>query len=114
MIDLTHPDDIPFVIKAEQMVIEKMLEIDLDYQLFTKASYCFRMKTANGNYELFHHQAIPTLEDENGYLIQSINIHTNIHRDCQIKRLKSITLGDCKKRKNRSSVISDSEIITTI
>lgn len=79
VIDLTHPDDIPFVLKAEQIVIEKMLEIGLDHQLFTKASYCFRMKTANGNYELFHHQAIPTLEDENGHLIQSINIHTNIH-----------------------------------
>lgn len=79
VIDLTHPDDIPFVMKAEQIVIEKMLEIGLDHQLFTKASYCFRMKTANGNYELFHHQAIPTLEDENGHLIQSINIHTNIH-----------------------------------
>ncbi|MET3537258.1 helix-turn-helix domain-containing protein [Chryseobacterium limigenitum] len=79
VIDLTHPDDIPFVMKAEQMVIEKMLEIGLDHQLFTKSSYCFRMKTANGNYELFHHQAIPTLEDENGHLIQSINIHTNIH-----------------------------------
>lgn len=79
VIDLTHPDDIPFVMKAEQMVIEKMMEIGLDHQLFTKSSYCFRMKTANGNYELFHHQAIPTLEDENGHLIQSINIHTNIH-----------------------------------
>ncbi|ANF51307.1 helix-turn-helix transcriptional regulator [Chryseobacterium glaciei] len=79
VIDLTHPDDIPFVMKAEQTVIEKMLEIGLDHQLFIKSSYCFRMKTANGSYELFHHQAIPTLEDENGHIIQSINIHTNIH-----------------------------------
>lgn len=79
VIDLTHPDDIPFVMKAEQAVIKKMLEIGLDYQLFTKSSYCFRMKTANGNYELFHHQAIPTLEDENGCIIQAVNIHTNIH-----------------------------------
>jgi DNA-binding CsgD family transcriptional regulator len=41
------------------------------------------MKTANGNYELFHHQAIPTLEDENGQLVQSINIHTNINHITQ-------------------------------
>ncbi|MBB4806405.1 DNA-binding CsgD family transcriptional regulator [Chryseobacterium defluvii] len=79
VIDLTHPDDIGFVMKAEQIVIEKMLEIGLSHQLYLKSSYCFRMKTANGNYELFHHQAIPTMEDENGHLIQSINIHTNIH-----------------------------------
>jgi len=83
VIDLTHPDDIPFVIKAEQTIIEKILEIGINQQLFLKFSYCFRMKTANGNYELFHHQAIPTLEDENGQLVQSINIHTNINHITQ-------------------------------
>jgi DNA-binding CsgD family transcriptional regulator len=79
VIDLTHPDDIDFVIKAEHAVIQKMLEIGLEHQLFIKSSYCFRMKTSKGNYELFHHQAVPTLEDENGCILQSINIHTNIH-----------------------------------
>lgn len=79
VIDLTHPDDIEFVMKAEQTVIQKMMEIGLQHQLYTKSSYCFRMKTAGGKYELFHHQAIPTMEDENGQLIQSINIHTNIN-----------------------------------
>lgn len=79
VIDLVHPDDIPFVIKAEQTAIEKMLEIGIRHQLYLKSSYCFRMKTASGNYELFHHQAIHTLEDEDKKLIQAINIHTNIH-----------------------------------
>ncbi|RKT01128.1 response regulator transcription factor [Chryseobacterium defluvii] len=79
IIDLVHPDDMAFVIKAEQTAIEKMLEIGLEHQLYLKSSYCFRMKTAKGNYELFHHQAIHTLEDENKKLIQAINIHTNIH-----------------------------------
>ncbi|GAB0155347.1 hypothetical protein CHRYSEOSP005_06080 [Chryseobacterium sp. Alg-005] len=79
IIDLIHPDDIPFVMKAEQTAIEKMLEIGIQHQLYLKSSYCFRMKTSRGNYELFHHQAIHTLEDENNKLIQSINIHTNIH-----------------------------------
>ena len=79
IIDLTHPDDIEFIIKAEQKVIEKMMEIGQEHQLYLKSSYCFRMKTANGNYELFHHQAILTMEDEDKNLIQSINIHTNIN-----------------------------------
>lgn len=79
IIDLTHPDDIEFVIKAEQAAITKMLEIGIEHQLYVKSSYCFRMKTAKGNYELFHHQAIPTLEDDEGKLIQSVNIHTNIN-----------------------------------
>lgn len=78
LIDLIHPDDIPFVIKAEQTVVNKILEIGKEFQLHLKPSYCFRMKTAKGNYELFHHQAIHTFEDENHHLVQSINIHTNI------------------------------------
>lgn len=79
VIDLTHPEDIPFVIKAEQAVVKKMLEVGSEHQLYLKSSYCFRMKTAKGNYELFHHQAMPTLEDEGGNLVQAVNIHTNIN-----------------------------------
>lgn len=79
VIDLTHPDDIQFILKAEEKVIQKMEEIGKDNHLYLKSSYCFRMKTAKGNYELFHHQAILTMEDEDKNLIQAINIHTNIN-----------------------------------
>ncbi|OCK50609.1 helix-turn-helix transcriptional regulator [Chryseobacterium sp. CBo1] len=78
IIDLIHPDDISFVLNAERIVIEKIIEIGKEFQLYLKPSYCFRMKTTKGNYELFHHQAIHTMEDHEGNLIQSINIHTNI------------------------------------
>lgn len=78
IIDLIHPDDIPFVIKAEQTIVEKMVEIGAEHQRFLKPSYCFRMKTHKGKYELFHHQAIHTLQNETSFLIQSVNIHTNI------------------------------------
>ncbi|SIQ17172.1 regulatory protein, luxR family [Chryseobacterium sp. RU37D] len=79
VIDLVHPDDIEFITKAEQKVVEILMEIGKEHQLFLKPSYCFRMKTAAGNYELFHHQAILTWEDEDKNLVQSINIHTNIN-----------------------------------
>lgn len=79
IIDLTHPDDIPFIMKAEEKVIQKMMELGKENHLYLKSSYCFRMKTARGNYELFHHQAVLTMEDEDHNLIQSVNIHTNIH-----------------------------------
>ncbi len=36
------------------------------------------MRTSAGNYELFHHQALHTYKDENGRLLQAINIHTHI------------------------------------
>ncbi len=79
IIDLTHPEDIPFIIKAEEQVVRKIIEIGKDSQLYLKCSYCFRMKTAERNYELFHHQAIITMEDEDRNIIQAVNIHTNIH-----------------------------------
>jgi DNA-binding CsgD family transcriptional regulator len=60
-------------------VVEILMNIGKEHQLFLKPSYCFRMKTASGNYELFHHQAVLTWEDEDKNLVQSINIHTNIH-----------------------------------
>lgn len=78
ILDMVHPDDIEYIMKAEQTAIETIVKIGIQHQLYLKVSYCFRMKTATGKFELFHHQSIHTLEDENRKLIQSINIHTNI------------------------------------
>lgn len=79
IIDLIHPDDVEFVMEAERMSIEKIKEINgFDYQQELKTSYCFRMRTSKGNYELFHHQALHTYKDEDGRLLQAVNIHTNI------------------------------------
>ena len=75
---LIHPDDINFVIEAEQKTIDKILEIGKEYILSLKSNYCFRMKTASGKYELFHHQAIHTRLTSNGDILEAINIHTNI------------------------------------
>jgi len=78
ILSLIHPDDISFVIQAEEMVVEKIKQIGIEHQLYLKPSYCFRMKTKKGKYELFHHQAIHTFMDKDNRLFQSINIHTNI------------------------------------
>lgn len=79
IIDLIHPDDLEFVMEAERMCMDKMKEIGAnDYLHELKFSYCFRMKTSKGNYELFHHQSLHTFKDEYGKALQAINIHTNI------------------------------------
>jgi len=79
IIDLIHPDDLPFVLEAEAWTIEIMLTIGYEHQLHLKTGYCFRMLIANGTYELFNHQAMHTAKDENGRLVQALNIHTNIN-----------------------------------
>ncbi|OJX54824.1 MAG: helix-turn-helix transcriptional regulator [Flavobacterium sp. 38-13] len=78
IIALIHPDDVSFVIDAENWTLVKLAEIGFEHQLNIKSGYCFRMKTADGTYRLFHHQAIHTAKDENGKLVQSANIHTDI------------------------------------
>lgn len=79
VIDLIHPDDLDFVMEAERMSIEKMREIDgFKHQQELKTSYCFRMRKAKGNYEMFHHQALHTKKSDDGKLLQAVNIHTNI------------------------------------
>jgi hypothetical protein len=78
IIDLIHPDDIDFVMEAEKLTIEKMQEIGWEYQQNLKCSYCFRMRTHKGNYEMFHHQSLHIAKSEDGRLLQAVNIHTNI------------------------------------
>ncbi len=79
IINLIHPEDIPFVMEAERMSIEKIKEIGFEHQMNLKSSYCFRMKTPNGEYQMFHHQALHTRKSQDGRLMQTVNIHTNIH-----------------------------------
>lgn len=93
IIDLIHPEDISFVVEAERMTIEKHIEIGFEHTLNLKDSYCFRMKTANGNYELFHHQAIHIMLSEQGELLRSINIHTNIHHLTPINNYIALVSG---------------------
>lgn len=112
IIDLIHPEDLPFVVKAEQMVIEKIMEIGKEFQLYLKPSYCFRMKTAKGNYELFHHQSIHTLEDENNCLIQSINIHTNIQHITQ-ENSYTVLITGISPRKDFHQIKIDHNLLST-
>ncbi|SDF26245.1 regulatory protein, luxR family [Epilithonimonas hungarica] len=83
IIDLIHPEDLQFVMEAEKMTIEKMQEIGWEHQQNLKCSYCFRMKTGKGNYEMFHHQSLHIAKSEEGKLLQAVNIHTNIQHITQ-------------------------------
>lgn len=93
ILDLIHPEDIAFVIEAERMTLEKMKEIGFEHQLNLKCSYCFRMKTGNGSYELFHHQSLHTKKDKHGKLLQAVNIHTNIHHITPVNNYVVLVAG---------------------
>lgn len=75
---LMHPDDVAFVAKAEEQVHSYILAIGRDKVTRYKASYNFRFKVADGGYRLFNHQSLVLSVDDNGGIIRSINIHTDI------------------------------------
>lgn len=54
IIDQIHPDDLDFVLKAEEATLVRIKEIGFEHQLYLKTSYCFRMRVANGSYHMFH------------------------------------------------------------
>jgi len=89
-----HPDDIQFVSKAEETLLKYIYEnIGSDKVMQYKTSYCFRLETADGQYELFQHQAIVLSTDENGGFAKSLNIHTNISHFTSVNNYKVTLLG---------------------
>jgi len=58
-----------------------------------KTSYCFRLKTADEQYQLFQHQAIVLSTDENGGFGKALNIHTNINHITTVNNHKVNLLG---------------------
>ena len=78
ILSLIHPDDIDHVSRTEESVIRMFREIGWEKLLRYKVNYCFRFKTADGNYKLFLHQALMLTLDKDGGIGKSLNIHTDI------------------------------------
>lgn len=79
ILSLTHPNDMDFVSQAEEKALRFIIGT-IGAEKFTsyKGSYNFRLRTADGDYKLFNHQALLLSMDENFKFIKSLNIHTNI------------------------------------
>lgn len=79
ILDQIHPDDMPFVAKPADTMIDMFYNIlGVERYKKYKMSYCFRFMTTDGSYQLFNHQAILLTTDENGRGANSLNIYTNI------------------------------------
>jgi len=79
VLQAVHPDDMPFVTRAEETAIRLFQdEIGLEQVLNYKISYCFRMRTRDGSYRLFNHQAIVLSIDDSGGIGRALNVHTDI------------------------------------
>ncbi|WP_447637242.1 LuxR C-terminal-related transcriptional regulator [Flavobacterium microcysteis] len=89
-----HPDDLEFVIKAEDFLTHFFSEnIDRDKLMSYKASYSFRSRLHNGEYALFNHQALMLTMDDNGGYGKSLNIHTRIDHLTNFSTYKISLIG---------------------
>lgn len=78
IIDIIHPDDIGFVIRAEEAAHRHIVSIGIEHLQSLKCCYCFRMQIADGTYRLFYHQSICVAVDSKFRIVKSLNIHADI------------------------------------
>jgi DNA-binding CsgD family transcriptional regulator len=89
-----HPDDMGFVIEAEDFLTRFFLEkVGRDKLMRYKISYSHRARLKNGDYVLFNHQALMLTLDENGGYGKSLNIHTRIDHLSNIPTYKISLIG---------------------
>jgi len=94
ILNQVHPDDVKFVSLAEKAVIDCLYNvIGRDKLMKYKASYCLRLKTADGNYQLFQHQSILLTTDEKGNFGKALNVLTNISHLTSVNNYKVTLMG---------------------
>ena len=93
IIELIHPDDMDFVIRAEQTILERMQGAGINELLQLKTSYCFRMRIADGNYHIFHLQTVYLTVDEHGQAGTALHIHTDMHYILQSNKQTIVMKG---------------------
>ncbi|MGV3540265.1 MAG: helix-turn-helix domain-containing protein [Rufibacter sp.] len=94
ILDKVHPDDLDFVKRAENKIIEMYRhQIGWDKLLSYKNSYCFRVLMPDGTYHLLLHQNIIITLDEYGGYAKSLNIHTDINHLTTINNYKISIIG---------------------
>ncbi|MFA9191316.1 LuxR C-terminal-related transcriptional regulator [Flavobacterium sp. FZUC8N2.13] len=89
-----HPEDINFVIKAEDFLTKFFSDtIGREKLLTYKISYSHRARLASGEYALFNHQALMLTMDDNGGYGKSLNIHTRIDHLSNLNTYKISLIG---------------------
>lgn len=79
MIELIHPDDLVFVGHAESSIKNYFQHhIPASQAGNFKSSYCMRLKTRTGDFQLFQHQSVLLSADITGTVHQALIILTNI------------------------------------
>jgi len=76
--DILHPDDRPWFLAFEKSASKFLVQLPVDKLTKYKVRYDFRFKKKNGEYIRILHQVAVVQHDENGGLIRTLGVHTDI------------------------------------
>lgn len=94
VIDSIHQDDLPFVQKAEQKMVDLMIK-EIGFNNISKYKFCYnyRHKMKDGSYELYQHQFIIINADEHGKALRALNINSKIDHLTKENNYKLTVMG---------------------
>lgn len=76
--DCIHPDDRPWFLTFEAKTAEFLAGLPIDKLMKYKVRYDFRFKKSDGSYIRVLHQVAVVQHDENGGIIRTLGVHTDI------------------------------------
>jgi DNA-binding CsgD family transcriptional regulator len=76
--DILHPEDRPWFLAFEKNAAAFLSQLPVNKLMKYKVRYDFRFKKKNGDYMRVLHQVAVVQHDENGGLIRTLGIHTDI------------------------------------
>lgn len=78
MLSIVHPADLPIVISFEAKVLEFFNALPVEKMFLYKVRYDFRMQHKKGHYVRILQQVITIETDENGSIVKTMGVHSNI------------------------------------
>jgi DNA-binding CsgD family transcriptional regulator len=79
MLPLIHPDDYPYFVRFEEKVMQFFSVLTPEEVFNYKVRYDYRLRAKSGKYIRILQQVVTAETDENGSIVKTIGLHTNIN-----------------------------------
>ena len=76
--DKIHPEDRPWFLNFENTAVTFLAQLPMEKLMKYKRRYDYRVKKKDGSYIRILHQAMVVEHDENGHVLRSLAVHTDI------------------------------------
>ena len=78
LLDIIHAEDQPYFLNFEHKIAGFLLSLPVDKLMKYKMRYDFRVRKKNGDYIRILHQSTTIEHDQNGKIIRTFGVHTDI------------------------------------